>query len=158
MCLVPFRLMAPPLQLGVVGPYLARGTQDTRPRDLAASVSFGEVVHGMTPASKLKLPLMKFRVVCSNDEDDIQCFARVELEAENVVGSYSCPEHEACVKCLPNRGWLNHVFELARVVYRPRLKPGTEAHTEASKKRKVDAQSKTSGKRAKAPMKKKVGG
>jgi hypothetical protein len=63
--------MAPPLQPGVVGPYLAHGTQDTRPQDLAASVSFGEVVHGMTPASKLKLPLMKFHVVCSNDEDDI---------------------------------------------------------------------------------------
>jgi hypothetical protein len=54
------------------------------------------------------------------------------------------------------RGQLNRVFELARVSYRPRLQPGTEASVEASKKRKVDAYGKAIGKRTKVPTKRKV--
>jgi hypothetical protein len=80
----------------------------------------------------------------------------VELEAENVVGSYSHPEHEACLKCLQNGGRLNRVFELAGVAYGPRPEPGTEAQVEASKKRKVDAYGKTVGKHAKIQAKKKT--
>jgi hypothetical protein len=74
---------------------------------LAANSRLGEVAEGITPPSKLKVPLPKFRVVQSNEEDDVKFWARVELEAENNIGAYGCPEHEACSKPLPNRGRLN---------------------------------------------------
>jgi hypothetical protein len=45
---------------------------------------------------------------------------------------------------------------LPGVAYGPRLKPGTEAHVEALKKRKEDAYNKTTGKCAKSPVKKKA--
>jgi hypothetical protein len=48
------------------------------------------------------VPLPKFCVVCSEEEDGIMFLARVELEAENDVSSYSHPEHDACSKCLLN--------------------------------------------------------
>jgi hypothetical protein len=35
---------------------------------------------------------------------------RVELGAENVIGSYGLAEHDACVLVLPNGGQLNRVF------------------------------------------------
>jgi hypothetical protein len=74
---------------------------------LLASVSFREVVDGVAPASKLKLSLPKFHIVRSDEEVDIKFLARVELEAENVVSNYSRPDHEGCVKFLPNGGRLN---------------------------------------------------
>jgi hypothetical protein len=57
---------------------------------------------------------------------------------------------------LANRGQLDHVFELAEVPYGHWLVPSTEAHTEASKKRKMDAAGKTPVKHTKASGKKKV--
>jgi hypothetical protein len=71
---------------------------------LSASFSLREITYGITPVSMLKVPLPKFRVVCSDKEDDVKFFARVELEAESIVGSYGRPEYDACTKCLPNRG------------------------------------------------------
>jgi hypothetical protein len=47
------------------------------------------------------------------------------------------------------------VFELAGVAYGPRLVPGSNAFTEASKKRKADATGKAPAKRARASKKKK---
>jgi hypothetical protein len=76
--------------------------------------------------------------------------ARIELEAESIVGSYSRLEHDACIVGVLNRGRLNRIFELAGVAYRPCTVPGNEAYTEALKKRKADAAGKTSAKRAKA--------
>jgi hypothetical protein len=49
---------------------------------LSASVSFEGVADGVTPVSRLKLPLSKLEVVHRDDEDDIQFLARVELDAE----------------------------------------------------------------------------
>jgi hypothetical protein len=52
-------------------------------------------------------------------------------------------------------GRLNRVFEMAGIPYRPRPEPGTKAHVEALKKRKVDANSKVAGKRGKGSSKEK---
>jgi hypothetical protein len=109
----------------------------------------------MTPVSWLKLPMPKFLAVRKDNEDHVQFLARVELDAEGVVCSYTHPEHDTCVASLCNGGRLNHVFELAGVAYMPRPVPGTYAFTEASKRRKMDAAGKTPVKRAKAPGKKK---
>jgi hypothetical protein len=65
---------------------------------LSACISFEGITDSVTPVSVLKLPLPKFSAVYSDDEDNIQFLVRVELEAKSVVGSYSCPEHNACVK------------------------------------------------------------
>jgi hypothetical protein len=123
---------------------------------LSASVSFRGITDGVSPVSRVRLPLTKFHAVRKDEEDDVQFLARVKLEAESVVDSYSRPKHDACVASVLNRGRLNHVFELAAVAYGPWSVLGTEAYTEASKKRKVDAYGKTLAKRAKAPVKKKA--
>jgi hypothetical protein len=34
------------------------------------------------------------------NKDDIQFLARVELEAEGIVGSYTKPKHDACLTCI----------------------------------------------------------
>jgi hypothetical protein len=57
---------------------------------------------------------------------------------------------------LPNGGRLNWVFELADVLYGSRPVPSTDAFTEASRKRKMDAARKMTVKRAKAAEKKKA--
>jgi hypothetical protein len=80
---------------------------------------------------------------------------RVELEAEGIVGSYTCPEHDICMAGQPNEGRLNQVFELPVVPYGPRPVPGTGAFNEALRKRKMDTAGKTRVKRAKALGKKK---
>jgi hypothetical protein len=101
---------------------------------LAASVGFDKVATLVTPVSKLRVPLPKFVVVRKDDEDDVLFLCRVELEAEGIMGSYTCPEHDACVANLRNRGRLNWVFEFVEVAYGHRPAPGTEEFTEASKK------------------------
>jgi hypothetical protein len=70
--------------------------------------------------------------------------ARVELEAEGIMGSYPHLEHDACIVNHLNGGCLNWVFELAEVAYGPRSEPGTEEFTEALKKRRMDVAGKNS--------------
>jgi hypothetical protein len=123
---------------------------------LSTSVSFERVADGVTPVSGLKLPLPKFRAVRKDDEDDVQFLARVELEVEGVMGSYTHLEHDVCMAGLRNRGQLNYVFELAGVPYGPWSVSGTIAFTEASKKRMMHAAGKTCVKRVKVPRKKKA--
>jgi hypothetical protein len=82
--------------------------------------------------------------------------ARVELEAEGIVGSYTKPEHDACRAHMHNGGWLNRIFELAGVTYGPRPVPSTEEFTKAVKKRKLDATRKNLSKCPKAAGKKKM--
>jgi hypothetical protein len=124
----------------------------------SARVSFEGVADGVSPVSRLKLPLPKFEVVRKDDEDDVQFLARVELDAEGVVGSYTRLEHDVCVTSLRDGGCPNRVFELAGVAYKSHPVPGTDAFTEASKKRKMDAAGKSPVvKRVKAPRKKKGG-
>jgi hypothetical protein len=93
---------------------------------LSASVSFERVADGVTPASRLKLLLLKFEAI---RKDDVQFLARVELDAEGVVGSYTRPEHDVCMTGLCNRSRLNRVFELVGVAYGSRPVPGTDAFT-----------------------------
>jgi hypothetical protein len=123
---------------------------------VATGVDFDKVATLVTPVSKLKVPLPKFVAVRKNDEDDVQFFARVELEAEGIMGSYTHPEHEACIVNLRNRGHLNRVPEFAVVAYGPRPEPGTEGFTKASKNRRIDVAGKNPGKHARALGKKKV--
>jgi hypothetical protein len=96
---------------------------------LAAGVSFDKVATVATPVSKLRVPLPKFVAVHKNNVGDVQFLAWVEPEAEGIVGSYSCPEHDVCVANLPNGGRLNWVFELAEVAYGPWPEPGTKEFT-----------------------------
>jgi hypothetical protein len=86
---------------------------------LSIDISFERVADGVTPVSRLKLPLPKFHAMRMHDEDDVQFLARVELEAEGIVGIYTCPEHDVCMAGQPNGGRLNRVFELAGVSYGP---------------------------------------
>jgi hypothetical protein len=68
----------------------------------------------MTSVSKLKVSLPKFTVVRKDDnEDDVQFLARVELEAEGIVGSYTKVEHDVFLAHACNGGRLKHIFELA---------------------------------------------
>jgi hypothetical protein len=112
---------------------------------LSANFGLGDITDGRTPVSKLKILLPKFRVVRSDEEGDIKFLTRVELEVENVVGSYSCPKPGACIKSLPNGGWLNRVFELPGdadgLRRRERLMPTVRLPTNARRcrlKRRVD--------------------
>jgi hypothetical protein len=113
---------------------------------LSASFSFEEVHDGVAPVSKLRVPLLEFHITCSKEEDEAKFSARLELEAENVMGSYGHTEHETCVKALPNEGRLNRVFEVVGIAYGPRPQPGTKASVEALKKRKIDGYYKVIGK------------
>jgi hypothetical protein len=123
---------------------------------LATGVGFERVAVSMPPILKLKIPLPKFVAARKDDEDDVKFLARVELDAEGIMGSYTRPEHDACIAGLRNRDCLNHVFEVMGVAYGPRLVPGSDGFTEASKKRQADAAGKTPVKRPRAPKKKKV--
>jgi hypothetical protein len=96
---------------------------------------------------KLTVPLPEFCAAKAEGESDAQFMAKVELEAENILGRYTRAEHDACVRSLPNGGCLNRVFEIVGIAYAPCPQPGMEASVEAAKKRKVDAYRKTAGKR-----------
>jgi hypothetical protein len=122
---------------------------------LAAGVGFNRVMVGVTLVSKLKLPLLKLVAVRKDDENDVQFLVRIELDAEGAMGSYTRPEHDACIASLCNGGHLNCMFELAEVAYGPHPVPGTDAFTEALKKRRIDAAGKTPAKRETASGKKK---
>jgi hypothetical protein len=113
----------------------------------AAGFGFREVTDGETAVSKITLSMLEFPVTKLQGESNDHFLVRVELGAENIVGSYIRGEHDAC-KLLPNGSPFNRVFEQAGVVYGPRLEPGSEATKEAAKKRKNDARAGPTGKRA----------
>jgi hypothetical protein len=72
---------------------------------LAASSGLDRVATRMMPVSMLKVPLSKFAVIRKDDnEDDVQFLARVELEAEGIVSSYTKAEHDSCLAHVPNGG------------------------------------------------------
>jgi hypothetical protein len=60
---------------------------------LAASVNFEQMEVGLTPISKLNVPLPRFPLSHEDDEDDIKFVARVEQDARVIVGSYTHTEH-----------------------------------------------------------------
>jgi hypothetical protein len=97
---------------------------------LAIVVGFDKVATLMTPASRLRVPLPKYEAVHKDDEDNVQFLARVELEAEGIMGSCTRLEHDACV--VNNRGSLNRVFELAEVAYGPQPEPSVMAEASST--------------------------
>jgi hypothetical protein len=84
---------------------------------LAAGVSFDQVLVGVAPVSKLKMPIAKFVAARKDNNDDINFLAWVELDAKEIVGSYTCLEHDACIAGVHNSANLNRVLELAGVAY-----------------------------------------
>jgi hypothetical protein len=113
---------------------------------LSANFGFAEIADCETPVLKVILPLPEFPLARLSGESNDHLLARVELDAENMVGSYGRTEHDACIKALPNDGRLNQIFKKAGVACGPHPQPSTEASTEAVKKRKVDACVRTTGK------------
>jgi hypothetical protein len=122
---------------------------------LSASVGFNKVVVGVTPVTKFKMPMPEFLAARKDDEDDVKFLVGIELDAKGIVGSYTRSEHDTCITSLRNGGRLNRMFELMGVAYSPRLVPGSDAFTEASKKRKEDAAGKAPVKHPRASRKKK---
>jgi hypothetical protein len=57
------------------------------------------------------LLLLEFPLARLEGESIDHFLVRVELDVENVVGSYSHVDHDACIKAIPNGGRLNRVFE-----------------------------------------------
>jgi hypothetical protein len=68
---------------------------------LSASFGFGEIAKGDTLVSKVVVPLLDFHVVKPGGEDDPQFLAKVELDAERIVGSYGPRERDSCIKFVP---------------------------------------------------------
>jgi hypothetical protein len=118
---------------------------------LPDDVNFEHVKVGLSPVLKLKVPLPRFPLSHEDEEDDARFLARVEQEARNIVESYTCAEHEACVSGLLNNGHLNHVLKLAWVAYGAHSAP---VSTKVLKKRKAEASGKVLVKRPKAPERK----
>jgi hypothetical protein len=123
---------------------------------LGAGVNFDQVSVGMTPVSKLKVPLPNFVASHKYYIDDVKFLARVELDAKVIVGSYTRPKHDTCIARLHNEGRLNCVLELTGLAYGPRSVPDFDALNEASKKWKTYSIGKVLAKRLEAPEKKKA--
>jgi hypothetical protein len=104
--------------------------------------------------SKITLPLLEFPIARFPEETNDHFRVRVELTAENVVGSYNHGEHDTCIFALSNRDQLNRVFEQAGVSYGPHLEPGSGANKDAAKKRKNDVSAGPVGNRVKVYSKK----
>jgi hypothetical protein len=123
---------------------------------LGVCVNFGQVSVGVTPVSKLKVPLPSFISSRKDTEDDVKFLERVESDAMVIVGGCTHPEHDACIAGLHNEGCLNRVHELAVLTYGPHPVPGSDAFTKASKKRKTYSIGKALAKCLKAPEKRRV--
>jgi hypothetical protein len=118
---------------------------------LSTGINLGHVKFDFTPVSWLNIPLPNFPLRREGEKDDVRFLARVEQEARNIVGGYTCTEHEAYLASIPNNGRLNHVLELTWVSYGPRPMP---VSAEVLKKRKADATLKVLDNRPKVAKKK----
>jgi hypothetical protein len=108
----------------------------------------------LTLVSQLKVPLLNFPLHREDGEDNVQLLVRVEQEAWNIIGGYTCTEHEAYIASLPNNGPWNRVLKVAGVGYGPHLMP---VSTEVLKKRKADVAMNVFAKRPKVAEKKSAG-
>jgi hypothetical protein len=77
---------------------------------LSAWFSFGKIIDGEMPVSKVALPLPEFLLAKLQGETNDHFQERVDLDAENDVGGYIRAEHDACILSLPNGGQFNWVF------------------------------------------------
>jgi hypothetical protein len=82
---------------------------------LLASFGFDEIADGETSVSNITLLLSEFSLTKFQGESDDHYLARVELSAENDLGSYGRTEHDVCVLAQPNGSRLNRVFRKAGV-------------------------------------------
>jgi hypothetical protein len=86
----PLMTPRPPPDLGSIGPLLRSVLRYRAVRSVlryrAKLPHAKKTPKVLTLVSSVKLPLSKFCVVNSDDEDDIKFVARVELEAESVEG------------------------------------------------------------------------
>jgi hypothetical protein len=74
---------------------------------LSADFVFREIANGKTLMSKVVVPLPDFQVVMTEGESDSQFLAKVDLQVDNINGSYGPRELDACILSLPNGGHLN---------------------------------------------------
>jgi hypothetical protein len=72
---------------------------------LAVGAGIDRVAMRMTLVLKLKVTLPKYAAIRKDDNvDDARFLASVELESEGIVGSYTKPEHDACLAHMRNGG------------------------------------------------------
>jgi hypothetical protein len=80
----------------------SRSSLACRVYPLSASFKFGEIAKGDTLVSKVVVPLLDFDVVKPGREDDPQFLAKVELDAERIVGSYGPRERDPALNFCPS--------------------------------------------------------
>jgi hypothetical protein len=102
---------------------------------LAAYFGFESVPLGTTPMSKVETPLPLFVVRNIATKHTDRVLAKIEMEAEKVLGSLGPKEHDALrMVNILNAGHLNRVLEQMGVSHAPRPLPGPEASQAAIKK------------------------
>jgi hypothetical protein len=117
---------------------------------LASSFGFRDVALSTTALSNVEMSIPVFPVEAISMEDANHFLAKIEMNAEMVLGSYGPREHDACAMAkLPNGVRLNQIFEQMRVPYAPRPLPGTKAFQAVMEKQKVDVSKKTATKKVK---------
>jgi hypothetical protein len=102
---------------------------------LDAGFSFKNVPLGVTPMSKVEVPLLLFPVESIAVKHANCVLAEVETEAERVLGSFRPKEYDALgMANIPNDGHLNRVLERMGVPYAPCPIASSEASQAAIKK------------------------
>jgi hypothetical protein len=100
----------------------------------SAGFGFKGVTDGTTTVLKVVVPLLVFPVESVSVENTHHFLAKVEVDAERILGSYGPKEHEACIAVkLPNGGRLNRVFEQMGVAYALHPLPGIHVVATARK-------------------------
>jgi hypothetical protein len=96
-----------------------------------SSFDFRDVTVGTTVVSKVKTPLAFFLVEPVSAED-AGCFqAKVETDADRILGSFRPKEHDALMMAkLPNDDRLNQVFEKMGIPYALHPMSGTFCETQ----------------------------
>jgi hypothetical protein len=74
-----------------------------------------------TPLSKVVVPMSKITPVIGTKESEAAFETWIVHVANLLVGKYNVAEHNAYMGL--HYGWLNRIFELASVLFQPRLKP-----------------------------------
>jgi hypothetical protein len=93
---------------------------------LPSGFGFKDVAIGMAAVLKVEMPLPVFPVEAISEEEASHFLAKVQTDAERVLGSYGPREHVAYVTLkLTNGGHLNRIFEKMGIPYatRPYMVP-----------------------------------
>jgi hypothetical protein len=117
---------------------------------LASSFSFRDVTIGTMAVSKVETPLPVFPVEPLAVEDGGRFLAKVEMDAEMILGSFGPREHDALVtEKLLNGGQLNRVIEQMGIPYAPCPLPVTKASQAVTRKWKANMLKKAAAKKPK---------